>query len=78
MIFYKVVNKKTGDEKEVNKVFFSGTDAQVFSDDLNKIYGPYRNYQPFPFLHILSEEEKEKYMGTIKTKRNSKKSHSSK
>lgn len=73
MIFYKVVDKKTGNQYEVNKVFFGGDYAQVYSDDLNKIYGPSRNYKPFPFIYILSKEEKEKYMGTIKTKNNSKK-----
>jgi len=75
MIFYKIIDKKTGNKTEVNKVFFSGVCAQVYADDLNRQYSPHRFYEPSPFMYILNEEEKELYSGTIKTKKKFKKSY---
>lgn len=69
MIFYLIIDKKTQDMKEVNKVFFSGIDAQHFADNLNYQFAPEKFYIPYPFLHIPTKEEKEMYSGVIKRRR---------
>lgn len=69
MLFYGIINKRTRDKTEINKIFFSGVDAKIFSDSLNKQFGLHNCYIPYPFLHIPTDEEKEIYEGVIKRRR---------
>jgi len=69
MIFYKIINKKTHDKLEVNKVFFSGVYAQRYADTLNNLQMTDGYYEPYPIINILSKEEKEMYSGLIKRRK---------
>lgn len=69
MIFYRIINKRTRNTLEFNKIFYSELEAYKFAEKLNEQLGRKGCYVLDPFIYIMSPEEKEMYSKVIDKRR---------